>query len=115
MTYKREKLMKIMNELVNVCMRLNMREFKVDFSFQEGRANISVEGYCPNAPLEKLQKLEDILNLPRQEELEELYWNLMGDFNGEEHLEMIGVMVDGGRVDYKDDILKISIYRDKRN
>lgn len=115
MSYKREKLMKIMNELVNFCMRIGMRNFNVDFDFHEGIAEISIKGYCANPPLEKLADLDRILNLPRQEELEELYWSLMGDCHEEEHLEMIGVMVDSGVVEYKDNILKISIYREKRS
>lgn len=114
MSYKREKLIKIMNELVNFCMQLNMKDFNVGFNFIQGRAHISIEGYCANAPLDKLVELERILNLPRQEELEELYWSLMGDCHEEEHLEMMGVMVDSGKVEYKDNILKISTYREKR-
>lgn len=115
MSYKREKLIKIMNELVNFCMKINMEDFNIDFSFSKGRVKISVEGYCANPPLDKLENLNRILNLPRQEELEELYWSLMGDCHEEEDLEMIGIMVDRGVVEYKDNIVKISIYREKRN
>lgn len=114
MSYKREKLMKIMNELVNFVMQINIEEFNVDFSFNKGIVRISVEGYCEDPPMEKLKQLEKILNLPRQEELEELYWSLMGDCHEEEHLEMIGVMVDSGRVSYEDNMVRISVYREKR-
>ncbi len=113
MSYKKEKLMKIMNELVNFCMKINMKDINVDINFSGHIEKISVEGSCINPPLEKLDKLYRILNLPRQEELEELYWTLMGDCHEEENLEMIGVMVDRGEVEYKDNILKISVYREK--
>lgn len=113
MRYKREKLMKIMNELVNFCLHLNMKDLKIDFSSRGAIGKVSIEGYCEDPPLEKLQDLEHILNLPRQEELEGYYWNLMGDCHGSQHLDMIGVMVDRGSVNYQNNILKISICRDR--
>lgn len=115
MSYKREKLMKIMNEIVNFCMKINMKDFTVDYSSHGTITKMSVEGYCENPPIEKLKRLEQILNRPRQEELEELYWSLMGDPHEKDDLEMIGVMVDRGKVEWEDNIVKISIYREKRH
>lgn len=113
MRYKREKLIKIMNELVNFCLRINMKDIKIDFSCREDWGKISVEGHCANPPLERLEGLEYILNSPRQEELEEYYWNLVGDGHGHQELEMVGTLVDSGSIEYKDNILKISICRDQ--
>lgn len=113
MSYKREKLMKIMNELVNFCLQINMKKLKIDFIDEGNIGRVIVEGYCANPPLEKLKELERNLNAPRKEELEEFYWSLMGDYHGEQALETIGVMVNSGIVSYEDNIVKISIIRDK--
>jgi hypothetical protein len=109
MKHKKEKLIKIMNELVNFCFSIHMNDLNINFSCREDRGEISVEGYCTNPPMERLQDLEYILNSPRQEELEEYYWQLVGEGNEYQELEMIGALVDSGSIDYKDNILKISI------
>lgn len=113
MRYKREKLIKIMNELVNFCLQINMRDLNINFSCHEDLGEISVEGYCIDPPLERLKDLEYILNSPRQEELEQYYWNLVGAGHGNQELEMVGTLVDSGSIDYKDNILKISISRNQ--
>lgn len=109
MKYKREKLIRIMNELVNFCFNINMKDLNINISFNEGKGKISVMGNCTNAPIERLQNLEHILNSPRQEEFEEYYWNLVGDGNKYQELEMIGTLVDRGSVNYENNILSISI------
>lgn len=107
--HKREKQIKIMNELVNFCFTIHMKDLTINFSYHDDKGEISVEGYCIDPPIERLQDLEYILNSPRQEELEEYYWNLVGDGNEHQELEMIGTLVDRGSINYKDSILKISI------
>ena len=97
MKYKREKLIKIMNELVNFCLHINMRDLKIHLNYNEYMGEISVECYCANPPMERLEDLEYILNSPRQEELEEYYWNLVGDGHGNNELEMVGTLVEIGR------------------
>lgn len=113
MRYKREKLIKIMNELVNFCLQINMKDLKIQFSCHEHKGQISIEGYCDNPPMERLEDLEYILNSPRQEELEEYYWSLVGDGYGYQELEMVGVLVDSGSISYEDRVLKISITRNQ--
>ena len=113
MKYKREKLINIMNELVNFCLRIHMTDLNIEFSFHKDQGKISIEGYCENPPMERLEDLEHILNAPRQEELEEYYWNLVGDGYGHQELEMVGVLVDSGSISYKDKILRISVTRNQ--
>lgn len=113
MRYKREKLIKIMNELVNFCLHINMKDLKIQFSCHEDKGEISIEGYCDNPPMERLEDLEYILNSPRQEELEEYYWSLVGDGHGHQELEMVGILVDSGSISYEGSILKISIIRNQ--
>jgi len=113
MKYKREKLIKIMNELVNFCLYINMKDLKIEFSCHQDEGKISVEGYCDSPPMDRLRDLEYILNSPRQEELEGYYWNLVGDGHGHQGLEMVGVLVDSGSISHEDGILKISIIRNQ--
>lgn len=111
MKHKREKLMRIMNELVIFCENLNMCKLNITFKLGKSHGEVTISGFCENPPLKRLENLESILNAPRQEELEEYYWALVGEDRGHQELEMIGVLVDGGSISYVDQILTICIFR----
>ena len=111
MKHKREKLMRIMNELVIFCENINMWDININFKLAKNHGEVTVSGYSENPPLERLKNLEYILNAPRQKELEEYYWALVGEDHGHQELEMVGILVDGGTINYVDQILTICIYR----
>ena len=109
MKFKKEKLIKLMNELINFCTDIGMNDLDINFKCLTGE--ITVSGYAENPPMKKLRDLEKILNVPRQEELEEYYWILIGDGHGMQELEMVGTLVDNGSITYEDKILTIYICR----
>ncbi len=111
MKFQKEKLIKLMNEIVNFCLDIGMTDLDISFSCHPDRGEVTVAGYAQNPPLEELRDLEEILNAPRQEELEEYYWVLIGNGQGMRELEMVGILVDNGRVTYEDHILTIYICR----
>lgn len=111
MRFKREKLIKIMNELVNFCLEIDMKNLDINFRCDKSRGEITVSGYAQDPPMKRLKDLEAILNAPRQQELEEYYWVLVGDGHGYQELEMVGTLVDSGRISYEDEILTFYIQR----
>lgn len=111
MKFKSEKLIKLMNELINFCLEIGMVALKINFISHTKGGEITVSGYVENPPLDELRDLEEILNMPRQEELEECYWMLVGDGHGMQELEMVGTLVDNGSVSYDNNILTIYICR----
>ena len=111
MKFKREKLIKLMNELINFCLGIDMKDLDIKFSCHKDRDEITVSGYAKNPPMKELQDLEEILNAPRQEELEEYYWTLLGHGHGMQELEMVGTLVDNGSITYEDKILTMYICR----
>lgn len=111
MKFQNEKLIKLMNELVNFCLGIGMNDLDISFKCHKDKGEITVSGYADNPPMEELQELEEILNAPRQDELEEYYWVLVGDGHGMHELEMVGTLVDNGSIVYEDKILTIYICR----
>lgn len=111
MRFQNEKLIKLMSELINFCIEIDMNDLDISFSSHKDKGEITVSGYAENPPMKKLKNLEKIINTPRQEELEEYYWMLVGHGHGMQELEMIGPLVDNGSITYKDKILTIYICR----
>ena len=108
---ERDKLVKVLDELMNFCFSLDMKELKIDFSLDKTRGLINIEGPCEKAPIDKLRSLEDAFNDTRQPEFEEYYWPLMGSEHGYLEIELLGTFIDEGKVEFKDNYLKMYIVR----
>lgn len=111
MKNERDKLVKVLDELMNFCFSLDMNDLKIDFNINDSQGVINIEGPCKSAPIDKLESLENALNDTRQPEFEEYYWPLIGGDHGYPEIELLGTFIDEGKVVFKDKYLKIYIVR----
>lgn len=111
MRIERDKLIKVLDELMNFCFSLGMNDLKIGFDIDNSRGVINIEGPCKSAPISKLQSLEDAFNDARQPEFEEYYWPLIGGDHGYPEIELLGTFIDEGEVTFEDNYLKIYIVR----
>lgn len=111
MKNERDKLVKVLDELMNFCFSLDMHDLKIDFNIDKSRGVINIEGPCKSAPIGKLKSLENALNDTRKPEFEEYYWPLIGGDHGYPEIELLGTFIDEGKVTFKDNYLKIYILR----
>ena len=108
---ERDKLIKVLDELINFCFNLNMHDLKMDFKINSDYGEVNIEGPCKAAPIDQLEQLEDAFNAARQPEFEEYYWPLIGAEHGYPQIELLGTFVDRGTVIFKDNYLKIYVLR----
>lgn len=108
---ERDKLVKVLDELMNFCFDIGMDDLKIDFKINKSKGTVNIKGPCSNPPYEKLEKLEDALNDTRQPEFEEYYWPLMGGEHGYPEIELLGTFIDEGYVRYENNHLEIFILR----
>lgn len=108
---ERDKLVKVLDELMNFCFDLGMNDLKIDFHINNEFGTLDIEGKCTFAPLDKLKALEEAFNDERQPEFEEYYWPLIGGEHGYPEIELLGTFIDEGKVTFKDNYLKIYILR----
>ena len=66
-----------------------------------------------NISKDELESLIDILNTPRQREVENYYWNLGGECEFDTELTLVGMMINSAKVTYIDNVLTISIIREE--
>lgn len=105
------KAIKIVDELISLYFNIGITDLHIDLQYTEKNIIVTLEGDCENPPLEKLDSLQEVLNTPRQEELDEYYWELVGENDQYQELTLLGALVDRGKIDYKDNRLKIIVYR----
>lgn len=105
------KAIKIVDELISFYFNIEITDIHIDVQYEEEEIKITLEGNCCYPPDEKLERLQELLNAPRQEELEDYYWELVGENDHYEELTLLGALVDSGNVEYQDNRLKITVHK----
>lgn len=107
MKHRFEKSMKIMNSLMAYCYSVGGSEFHMDMKLREDTSIYYIASPAPKLNDSKLKDLIEILNVHRQHEVEQEYWLLGGDSEDDLELELVGMMIDGVNIDFKDGLLSI--------
>lgn len=112
MNSERMKAIKILEELIGYFFSHEINDIQMDLHYGDAEFKIMVEGTCKNRPAD-LDQLSELLNTPRQIELEEYYWGLLGGSRNRQELNLLGSLVDCGDVDLKHEKLSVTVYRKK--
>lgn len=113
MKFKIEKNLRIVNELITYFYKLGTTDVHVDISADESNSYVNISGEIISITPEELDSLAEILNTPRQHEVEQYYWNLGGECEFDCELTLVGMMINTAKISYIDNILKISIIREE--
>lgn len=111
MKFKIEKNLRIVNELVTYYHKNNCDDIHIDMSTVNNVSYFCILGNVPNLCEKDFELLKDVLNAPRQHEVEQYYWNLGGNTELDCELSLVGAMIDTAEVTYIDNILTIKIKR----
>lgn len=113
MSLELEKSMRIINDLVSFCYYEGAEKISMEWKNLGGKSmQMEVSCAIENLEQKKLEQIRRVLRLPRQHEVEQLYWELSGEteFSGE--LSLVAAMSDAAEVTYEKGILTIVICRD---
>jgi hypothetical protein len=110
MTNEKSKAVKILVELIGFFILNDIEQIDMNLSFKDKGFTVSLKGSCDCVP-DELKKLNETINAPRQNELEEYYWGLLGSSNTKQELYLLGSLVDSGEVEFIDGILKVTVER----
>ena len=112
MTNERMKAIKILEELIGYFFNHQINDIQMDLHYGETEFKIMLEGTCPSRPAD-LDFFSDLLNTPRQPELEEYYWGLLGGNDSRQELNLLASLVDCGEVSFDHQKLSVIVYRKK--
>lgn len=111
MKFKFEKNLKIINELMTYLHKLGCNDIHVNICTKENSTIFLLWGETPNLNEENFQILVNTLNIQRQHEIEEYYWNLLGEYETDNQLSIIGMMIDKAEVTFNSNILNIKLVK----
>lgn len=113
MKHKLEKNLRIAGELIGYLYKKRCRDIDMSFKFKKPCTYIEVKGLIDNMNQEDIDYLKEVLNRPRQHEVEECYWLANGEGNLGEELLLVGVMIDSVEINYNNSVLDIKLVRDE--
>jgi len=112
LTKERMKTIKVIDELIAYFFSHQVDSLQVDVHYGQKQVKIMLQGTCVKKP-DDLDQLDEVLNTPRRDELEEYYWSLLGESRSYQELNLLGALVDCADVIYENQKLTVTVFRKK--
>ena len=93
-----KKITRLVDEVTSLLMRSGSNDINVRIKRDSELSTITIIDYNSAYPDDEISSLNDVLNIQRQCEVEEFYWELMGDDSHEDELFLAGSLVDKATV-----------------
>ncbi len=113
MDYEKPKLLKIANEIAFFCLNIGAEKLHIDLSIKEKTNEVSLRCQLDNITEEELEKLQQTLEVPRREDVEDYFWELAGESESARELSLVGMLIDKVEISYTKPHFKIIMNRNK--
>jgi hypothetical protein len=105
------KSLKIANEIMSVLTHDHAYILKSELKFKRNETHFNFTLKPNRFNEEELRDFLEMLNLPRQSEMEEYYWSLLGENKSDDNILVVARMIDEATAHVEDDTLTIHIIR----
>lgn len=106
------KSIKLISELAAFVFKAGGKEFDIKFKDKDEKIKITIESDIEGLTESCIATLEG-LDTPRQSEVENYYWELVGENDNYQELTLVGMMIDEAEYSYEDKHLKITVTKFK--
>lgn len=106
-----QKTTKIIDEISSLLVNNGSLEIDIKLRLNNVCTKIFITDYNTRLNQEQIDSLSQFLNIPRQTEIEEYYWGLMGETSDDDEMFLVGSMIDSAKFELKDGNLYIEIVR----
>ncbi|MDR2559534.1 MAG: hypothetical protein LBC86_08355 [Oscillospiraceae bacterium] len=106
-----EKKMKIASDLLSYCHLQGAAEYHLDIKVNNDSAVFVVKASPVKISDEDMKMLRKLLGAPRQKEMEQGYWELVGSSEEKCEMTLIGMMCDEAEAQLTGDELTITVVR----
>jgi hypothetical protein len=106
-----QKTTKIIDEISSLLVNNGSLEIDIKLRLNNVCTKIFITDYNTRLNQEQIDSLSQFLNIPRQTEVEEYYWGLMGETSDDDEMFLVGSMIDSAKFELKDGNLYIEIVR----
>lgn len=108
-----KKITKIIDEITTYFMTRNKSNFDLTINIKNLDSKIYMVFSLKNFLITKseLRELENSLKIPRQEDADEFYWQLNGTSELEREFDLVGMMVDDYKIEFKNGEFILTLIR----
>ena len=114
MTHEEKKIGKIVEELTMYFFGMGTDHIKTEIRRTGMQVEILLESNYEPEYAYNMHRLKEYLNEPKNEGLEDIYWELagVGDPGEPSQLLLVGMMLDRADVEITDDKVKLHLYKE---
>ena len=113
MRHEVKKICKIVDELTTLLLKEDTDEVDFKIKKTETETVIHIIDYNTKYTEAEVDELRMCFNVQRQHEVEEYYWQLVGESDNDSELTVIGAMIDEADIELKDGNLYMTLKREK--
>ena len=107
----KQKIVRVLDELLNYAMHEDPQKVTITIEEIDDRMQITIEDIGIQLSERECRDVERFLNTPRRNEMREYYGGLLGEETLYPHnLRIVGMMVDGGRLEECEGGTRLSIW-----
>ena len=111
MRHEIKKVSRIVDELTTLFLREDTDEVDFKIKTYPDKAVIHIVDYGTHYDEDYIEHFAETLNLQRQSEIEEYYWQLAGEADESDELTLISAMIDSAIVEKRDGNLYLELIR----
>ena len=114
MTHEKKKIAKIVEELTIFFFTIGSDQMISGIKREGRHVTITFEANFLPEYEHRIRSLEKYMNEPKNEGIEDIYWELAGsgDPGESSQLLLLGMMIDGGEVVYEDGYVRMKLFKD---
>ena len=106
-----KKVAKIADEVLTFCLLHKSDRTRMDVKHLPDGFVVEIEAFHIDITDEKVARIEEYLNVHRQDEVAEYYWQLAGEIDDENELSLVGMMTDDYKLEFTEESLVITLIR----
>jgi len=111
MTSKFEKALKISSDMLSYCFHRGATKYHLDILEEPDSITLAILASGVDISVEEYEDLKRRIHAPRQKEIEQDYWELIGESEDFSEITLVGMLCDEAIVNYSDNTLNITLKR----
>ena len=100
MKHEKMKLVKILDEILCFSFMHDATEMNINIKMDEEKYIIQFEDNSKGVSKERIESIKEVINVEKQPEMEEYYWELTGQQEYDSEFTLVGLMSDKVNIEY---------------
>jgi hypothetical protein len=112
MKHEKMRIIKMLDEILCFSFMYDATDMNINIRMDEEKYIIQFKDNSKGVSQDKIGEIRELINVEKQPEMEEYYWELMGQQDYADEFTLVGLMADKVSIDYDPEKgLSLTLYR----